>query len=105
MPFRLDPNVYGEFRGKIQFVTSAEMPSLVYRACLATGTMSNTVYIQHAVCEALSRDLGIPLGDLIDNLPKGRTRLRESAGHVPVVGDQTGGVTRVGPGNTIEDVR
>ena len=64
MPFRLN-----EFRAKIQFVTSARMPSLVYKAVVATGKPSNTVYIQHAVCEALSRDLGIPLQELLDELP------------------------------------
>ena len=68
MPFRLD-----EFRAKIQFVTSAEMPSLIYRACLTTGTLSNTRYIQEAVCEKLSQDLGIPLQDLLDRLPPPRT--------------------------------
>jgi hypothetical protein len=69
VPFRLD-----EFRAKIQFITSAEMPSLIYKACLETGKPSNTVYVQHAVCEALSRDLGIPLDDLLDNLPTPRGR-------------------------------
>lgn len=64
MPFRLD-----EHRAKMQFVSSARTPSLVYEACLRTGIPSNTVYIQHAVCEALSRDLGIPLQDLLDDLP------------------------------------
>ena len=64
MPFRLD-----EQRAKIQFVTSARTPSLVTKAAIATGRPSNTVYIQHALCEALSRDLGIPLEDLIEELP------------------------------------
>ena len=68
MPFRLD-----EFRSKIQFVTSASMPSRIYKACLATGTGSNTRYIQEAVCERLSRDLGIPLDDLLAELPPSRT--------------------------------
>lgn len=69
MPFRLN-----EFRAKVQFVTSAEMPHLVYKACLATDTESNTVYIQRAVCEALARDLGIPLDDLLNHLPPPRSR-------------------------------
>jgi hypothetical protein len=64
MPFRLD-----EFRAKVQFVTSAQTPSLIRRAAEATGRPSNTVYLQHAVCEALSRDLDIPLSDLLDALP------------------------------------
>jgi hypothetical protein len=47
---------------------------MVYKACLATGTPSNTVYIQHAVCEALARDLDIPLQRLLDALPSPRSR-------------------------------
>lgn len=64
MPYRLN-----EFRAKIQFVTSAQMPSLIHRACVRTGKPSNTVYIQHAVCEALARDLDLPLDDLLAALP------------------------------------
>lgn len=67
MPFRID-----EHRAKIQFITSREMPSLVYKAAVRTNKVSNTVYIQHAVCEALSRDLGIPVEDLIAALPPAR---------------------------------
>lgn len=67
MPFRLD-----EFRAKIQFTTSARMPHDIYAACLATDTVSNTRYVQVAVCEALSRDLGIPLKQLLDALPTPR---------------------------------
>ena len=68
MPFRLD-----EFRAKIQFITSAEMPHLIYKACLATDTASNTRYVQEAVCEKLARDLDVPLQDLLDRLPPCRT--------------------------------
>lgn len=64
MPFRLT-----DLRAKIQFVTSSEMPSLIYRAATRTGKPSNTVYIQHALCEALSRDLDIPLELLMSKLP------------------------------------
>lgn len=71
LPFRLD-----EFRAKIQFVTSAETPALIYKAVCATGKSSNTEYIQHAVCEALSRDLGIPLNDLTSRLPASRGMAR-----------------------------
>lgn len=67
MPFRLN-----EFRAKVQFITSAQMPSLVYRACLKTGVPSNTRYYQEAVCERLSRDLGVPLEELLDSLPPTR---------------------------------
>ena len=68
MPFRLDPK-YGLPRAKIQFVTFAAMPNMIYQGCLASGLTSNTVYIQHAVCEALSRDLGIDLDELLGMLP------------------------------------
>lgn len=67
MPHRLN-----EFRAKIQFITSARMPSLIYKALTPSGHVSNTVYIQHAVCEALSRDLDIPLQELLDELPPAR---------------------------------
>lgn len=65
MPFRLDP-----LRAKIQFITFARMPSLIFKACQETQTVSNTRYIQEAVCEKLSRDLDIPLDDLIAELPQ-----------------------------------
>lgn len=67
MPFRLDGH-----RAKIQFITFAAMPNMIYRAAQRTGTVSNTRYIQEAVCERLSRDLGIPLSELIDRLPPPR---------------------------------
>lgn len=113
MTFRLDPDKYGEFRAKVQFTTSAEMPHMVYQACKATGCVSNTVYYQRAVCEALSRDLGIPLERLLDALPTPRG----PSAHVfdpeegsmvrgkNILEDHTGGTTRIGPANTIEEVR
>lgn len=64
MPFRLDAN-----RAKVAFVTSARMPSLIFKAATATEMPSNTVYIQHAIAEALSRDLGIPLEEILNELP------------------------------------
>lgn len=64
MPFRLNDS-----RAKIQFVTSAETPYLVYQACLVTGLPSNTAYLQRAVAEALARDLDMSLADLIADLP------------------------------------
>lgn len=67
MPFRLD-----EHRAKVQFITFARMPHLIYKACIKTGTPSNTRYVQEAVCERLSRDLDIPLQDLMDELPPAR---------------------------------
>lgn len=78
MPHRLN-----EFRAKIQFITSARMPSLIFKAVQATGKQSNTVYLQHAVCEALSRDLGIPVQELLDELPPPR-----GSAAVPFGGDR-----------------
>jgi hypothetical protein len=101
MPFRLD-----EHRAKVQFTTSAAMPYLIYQACLATKVCSNTVYIQHAVCEALSRDLGIPLHLLLTDLPEPRTRSKELRPHPrdPAAG-RLAHHAFVGPANTVEEVR
>lgn len=92
LPFRLN-----EFRAKVQFITSAEMPSLIYKAVCATGKVSNTVYIQHAVCEALSRDLGIPLERLLDALPPPRGRAATPF--------ERGKPQLPGPTSTIHEVR
>lgn len=64
MPFRLN-----EFRAKVQFITSARTPRLIHEAATKQGLKSNTVYLQRVVAEALSRDLGIPLQELLDELP------------------------------------
>jgi hypothetical protein len=61
-----------EPKTRIQFVTFTQMPNLVYQACQATGTLSNTIYIQHAVCEALARDLDLDLEESLAMLPPGR---------------------------------
>lgn len=95
MPFRLN-----EFRAKIQFMTSAETPRLVYKACLKTGTPSNTAYIQRAVAEALSRDLGIPLEDLLANLPPTRGSASTLFGM-----DRKPISMRISAANTVEEVR
>jgi hypothetical protein len=107
MPFRLN-----EFRAKVQFTTSAKMPNLVYQACVRTGTVSNTVYYQRAVCEALSRDLGIPIEDLLADLPEPRGPAKHvfdpadhSMDRYGIARDHTGGRSFVGPANTVEEVR
>jgi hypothetical protein len=109
MTFRLD-----EFPGrtKIQFVAHNEMPSLIYRACLRTGTCSNTVYIQHAVCEALARDLGLDLAVLLDALPPPRGPANHlfdpTDGHPQArygVALDPAARHAIGPANTIEEVR
>ncbi len=64
MPFRLD-----ETKAKIHFVTSVRMPMLINRAARATGKCSNTQYIQHALVEAIARDLELDADDLYAELP------------------------------------
>ena len=92
---------------KVQFATSRRMPYLIYQACLRTGVVSNTAYIQKAVAEALSRDLGVPLADILADIPPNRT----AAAHLfdPGEGKQSRFTTRnpmyVGPANTLEEVR
>lgn len=67
MPFRMN-----EFRAHVHFITAARHPSLIRKAATKRGLPSNTVYIQHAVCAALSKDLGIPMEELLDELPANR---------------------------------
>jgi len=102
MPFRLDGQWEGT-RAKVQFTTSASMPHLIYKACLATGVVSNTVYIQKAVAEALARDLNLPLEQVVADLPAPRgpsAHLWDPETHgmrrMPV---------RIGPANTVEEVQ
>ena len=107
MPFRLN-----EFRAKIQFTTSAEMPSLIHRACLATGVVSGTVYCQHAIAAALARDLNVPVERILANLPQPRGPAKHlydpdehAMARYGVAVDFTGGRVMVGPANTCEEVR
>ena len=80
MPHRLD-----EWTKKVQFVTARRHPYLIYLACLKTETVSNTRYIQEAICERLSRDLGIPLDDLLDELPPPRSKAKHLFGHDDII--------------------
>jgi len=112
MPFRLAKEGFPD-RAKIQFTTSVEMPNLIYQACLVTDTVSNTVYVQRAVCEALARDLNIDVNRLLASLPDPRgpsKHLYDPAEgtmnrYRSVSTDQSGGRVMPGPGNTIENVR
>lgn len=81
MPFRLD-----EWRAKIQFIAPASFPNLIYRACVATDTVSNTRYIQEAVAARLARDLGMDEQVLLDALPpcRGRAGMRLGPNRKPV---------------------
>lgn len=102
MPYRLD-----EFRAKVQFTTSAEMPMLVYDACVKTGCPSNTVYYQRATCGALARDLGLDLDTLLAALPAPRgpsAHLFDPSGVNHTMSRFWRSVT-IGPANTIEEVR
>lgn len=72
MPYNLDPLR----QAKIHFVTSARMPNLIFKAAGLTDKCSNTVYIQHALCDALARDLGIDVDELLAELPTPRTNSR-----------------------------
>ena len=102
MPFRLD-----EFRAKVQFITSSDMPMLVYEACVKTGCPSNTVYYQLATCYALSRDLDLDYDSLIAALPPPRG----PSGHLFDPHDENHVMSRfwkhtaIGPANTVEEVR
>ena len=68
MPFRLN-----EHRTTIKIITFAQMPSLIYKACISSGCPSNTRYIQEAICEKLARDGIEPLESLKAKLPPTRT--------------------------------
>lgn len=92
MPFRL-----GDFRAKVQFVTFAQMPSMVYRACVETRTVSLTRYYQEAVCEKLARD-GIETIDVL------LARLPEPRGKAKTLLEPPGG-PHIGPANTTETVK
>jgi hypothetical protein len=115
VPFRLDSEGF-DGRAKVQFTTSAAMPTLIYQACLATGTVSNTVYCQHALVQALARDLGLDVADLVADLPQPRG----PSAHLWNPEDHTLGryerirhgialdpakMVRIGPANTDEEVR
>jgi len=114
MPYRLD-----EFRSKIQFTSSARMPYDIYQACLLTETVSNTRYIQEAVCQRLARDLGVPLPELLGALPPPRgpaghlydpaenpmNRYDDAKGHRHGIAATPARLVAIGPANTDEDVR
>lgn len=91
MPHRLTP-----FTTKIQWITFAGMPMLIYRACKQTKVVSQTRYVQVAVCEKLSHDLDIPLEDLLARLPDPRGPARALLYRRDGPG--------IGPANTVEEV-
>jgi hypothetical protein len=92
------PHRLGENRTKVQFVTNSRQPYLIYLACLKTDTVSNTRYVQEAICEKLARDLGLDLGELLAELPPPRGK----ANHLF---DQRIKTPRVGPSGAIEHIK
>lgn len=111
MPFRLEAEGF-DGRSKIQFTSSASMPYQVYQACLRTGIISNTVYYQRAVCEALARDLGIPVEELLADMPAPRGPAKHlydpeegTMKRYPIRRIHDAGRFLVGPANTNEEVR
>lgn len=112
MPFRLDSEGFPG-RAKVQFTTNARMPYDIYTACLRTGTVSNTRYIQEAVCARLAADLDLPVQDLLDALPppRGVAATVCDPDHHPMVRNHTGialepsRMVQIGPANTNEDVK
>lgn len=101
MPYRFTP-----LTTKIQFVTFVRMPYLIYQACLHTGTLSATRYIQEAVIARLNQDLDLDLDELRNELPPSRSRAAclSNPHERRVSHNQSGGVAFVGPANTNEEV-
>lgn len=64
MPFRLT-----ETTTKIQFVDHVAKKMMITKAAEATGKVSVTQYIQHAIIDALVRDLGVDRDSLLELLP------------------------------------
>jgi hypothetical protein len=111
MPYRINGK-WAETRTKIQFTTSASMPRLIYLACVATGTVSNTVYCQRALVAALARDLDMDEDQLLNELPPPRGPAKHvydpdehTMRRYPITDGQSGGRMMVGPANTSEEVR
>lgn len=96
MPFRLD-----EHRAKIQFVVGNRFPSLIYKACLSTGTVSNTRYLQEALCRRLAEDTGTPYESLMAQMPEPRGK----AAHLFGDDRRPAPKDRIGPGATVEEVK
>ena len=95
MPFR----GYGETSVKVQFATSLRAPSLLRRAAEKTGCLSSTEYLQRIMVEALSRDLDLPIEELVAELPRGRRDLTTLFGD----GQKArANPMRPGQGNTVE---
>ncbi len=67
MPWRMNDQ-----RKRISFLTSVPMPLMIHRAVEVRGYTSNTHYIQMVLAEALAKDLGIPLAEIVDALPERR---------------------------------
>jgi hypothetical protein len=97
---------YNDLYTCIQFRCNTEMPSMIYKACKATGTTSQTAYIQRAVVAALARDLDRPETELLDLLPtaRGRNRYLFEPTAVRAANVRSKNPQRIGSFNTIEEV-
>lgn len=93
---------YGDLFTCIQFRCPTDWPNRIYNACVKTQTVSQTRYIQEAVCEKLARDTGQDLDELLDLLPapRGRAKSLFDASR----GRKAPTTTRVGSADTIEEV-
>jgi hypothetical protein len=94
MPYRTEDETGDRIYTTFHARTFAEMPSMVFQACMATGTPSLSRYYQEAVCRRLADDMGYDLDQLLEHLPPTRKQDTLFNGH-----------RRVGPANTEEDVR
>lgn len=59
-------------RTTVHFQTSANLPSLIYKARQMREISSNAGYMRRAIIEALSRDLGLSYEELLDIQPPDR---------------------------------
>lgn len=75
-----NPGYWGKRR--LEFAVSDRTPHLARKAATKLGYPSMTTYMQRVVCEALSRDLGIPLEELLAELPN--SNHRKSKGRYPI---------------------
>ena len=64
---------YNVDRTQIQWMCAVNTPVLIHRACVNTGTLSQTRYIQEAVAARLAEDLGMDYDDLMGQMPPPRS--------------------------------
>lgn len=57
---------------RIQFISSNQLPSLIWKAAKKTGRLSSTEYLQDIICAQVAKDLGLNVEDLKAALPPRR---------------------------------